>query len=102
MSGELHCGGDLWQAPVVIDLKEAGLTHAKGKADGCKDGQHPVPEEAVTIDLADAGLVPAADLPDVAGVLQALHEQAHPEGTQYWENCRERGCAEAADLREGS
>lgn len=99
MTGELQCGENLYQAPVVIDLKEAGLTHSKGKADGC-DGNHTVAEAAVTIDLDKAGLVPASELPDFGKVLQALHEQAHPEGTAFWENCRERGCAEAAELWE--
>jgi hypothetical protein len=97
MTGELHCGDDLYEAKVVIDLKEAGLTHASGKADKC-EGKHTVPAAAVTIDLAEAGLVPLEDLPDLGKVLQNLHEQAHPEGTQFWEHCRERGCIEAADL----
>lgn len=97
MTGELHCGDNLYEAPVVIDLKEAGLTHAKGKADKC-EGRHTVPAAAVTIDLAEAGLVPLDDLPDLGKVLQVLHEQAHPDSTQFWETCRERGCIEAGDL----
>ena len=97
MTGELHCGENQWEARVSIDLKEAGLTHAKGKADGC-DGMHTVEARHVTIDLAAAGLVPADELWDHGKVLQNLHEQAHPEGAQFWENCREPGCAEAADL----
>ena len=101
MTGELACGANLWEAPVVIDLKEAGLTHASGKADKC-EGTHTVPAVAVTIDLAEAGLVPVDDLWDHSKVLQLLHEQAHPDGTQYWQACRERGCAEAADLWEWS
>jgi hypothetical protein len=97
MTGELHCGDNLYEAPAVIDLKEAGLTHASGKADKC-EGRHKVPAAAVTINLAEAGLVPLDDLPDLGKVLQNLHEQAHPDGTQFWETCREPGCVEAADL----
>lgn len=85
--------GDLYEAEVVIDLKQAGLTHSKGKADEC-DGQHTVPAKAVSIDLAKAGLFPAAEVPDYERALQLLHEQAHPDGPLYFENCRERGCAE--------
>jgi len=88
---------DPYQAEVVIDLKEAGLTHAAKKADGC-DGQHKVPAAAVTIDLDTAGLIPVEETWDHARVLQVLHQQAHPDGTLYFENCRESGCAEAADL----
>jgi hypothetical protein len=87
----------LYEAEVAIDLKEAGLTHAKGKADGC-GGQHKVPAAAVSIDLEAAGLVPVAETPDYERVFQLLHEQAHPDGTLYAEHCRERGCAEAAEL----
>lgn len=86
-----------YEAPVIIDLKAAGLTHSPGKADGC-EGRHRVPGEHVAIDLDEAGLVPRHELPDVAAVLQALHEQAHPDGTRWWESCRERGCADADGL----
>jgi hypothetical protein len=86
----------LYECQVLIDLKEAGLTHSPGKGDGC-GGNHVVPAEAVTIDLAEAGLVAAEDLPDIGAALQALHEQAHPDGTLSWLQCRERGCADAAD-----
>lgn len=88
---------DLYETEVIIDLKEAGLTHAAKKADEC-GGMHKVPAAAVSIDLAKAGLVPAAELPDYERVLQLLHEQAHPDGPLYFEKCRERGCAEAAEL----
>jgi hypothetical protein len=99
MIRESHCGEGLYEAPVIIDLKEAGLTHASGKADKC-DGRHKVEAGHVTIDPAEAGLVPAEDLWDQSTVLQMLHEQAHPDGAQFWQNCRERGCTEAADLWE--
>jgi hypothetical protein len=89
--------GDLYEAEVVIDLKEAGLTHAAKKADKC-DGQHKVPAAAVSIDLEAAGLVPVAEILDYERVFQLLHEQAHPDGPLYFEKCRERGCAEAAEL----
>lgn len=29
---------------------------------------------------------------DTDAIIQELHEQAHPEGTLYAGNCRERGC----------
>lgn len=91
-----QAGADLYECPVVLDLKEAGLTHARGKADKC-GGQHQVAAPAVTIDLAGAGLVPREDLGALGEALQALHEQAHPQGTLYWASCRERGCALAAE-----
>jgi hypothetical protein len=79
---------------VTVDLKAAGLTHAPGKSDKC-DGQHEVDEEFVSIDPGTAGLVDADGLEKV---LQALHEQAHPAGTAYWENCREPACTDAREL----
>ncbi len=82
---------------VTVDLKAAGLTHAPGKSDKCS-GEHEVDEKFVTADLAAADWVPADGL---GKVLQALHEQAHPDGTAYWENCREPACADARYLLNG-
>lgn len=48
-------------------------------------------EEFVTVSLA-ADWVPAGGLEKV---LQALHEQAHPDGAAYRENCLEPACADA-------
>lgn len=79
---------------VTVDLKAAGLTHAPGKSDKC-GGYHEVDETCVSADLATAGWVPADGLEKV---LQALHEQAHPDGTAYWENCLEYACAGAREL----
>jgi hypothetical protein len=77
-------------ASVTIDLKAAGLTHAPGKSDRCGQDGHDIPWEAVTgwdnPDLLDAD--------EIAPALQKLHEQAHPDGAAYWQNCRERGCAD--------
>ena len=81
---------------VTIDLAAAGLTHAKGKSDRC-DGEHDVDMLSVT-SLDDPDWTPAGGLP---AVFQVLHEQAHPEGAAYWQNCREPGCAEAYDLLNG-
>ena len=78
---------------VVVDLKAAGLTHATGKSDKC-DGRHEVDEEFLT-DVDIAGLVDAYGL---GKVLQALHEQAHPGSSVYWENCLEPACADAREL----
>lgn len=78
---------------VVINLGSAGLTHARGKSDAC-GGAHPVSMLAV-MEIDDPDLVDAGEL---GPVIQALHEQAHPDGCAYWENCRQPGCAEAYDL----
>ena len=79
---------------ITIDLKAAGLTHAKGKSDRCGTDGHDIAWTAVTAwenpDLADTAAI--------APALQVLHEQAHPDGAAYAENCREPGCAEIADL----
>jgi hypothetical protein len=101
-TGELHCGEGLYEAPVTIDLKEAGLKHSSYSRDHGCGGRHKVEASAVTIDLGTAGLVPVEDLADLGKVLQNLHQQAHPDGTQFWQACREPGCAEAAELWEWS
>jgi hypothetical protein len=75
---------------VTVDLKAAGLTHAPGKSDKC-GGMHMVHGEAIA-DFEAPGLVDAYG-PEKA--LQALHEQAHPGGPAYWENCRDPACADA-------
>lgn len=80
-------------AAITIDLKLAGLTHAKGKSDGCA-GEHAIDMDAVT-DLDNSGLIELASL---VPILQLLHEQAHPRGTAYWHACRESGCTEAYEL----
>ena len=79
---------------VTVDLKAAGLTHVKGKSDSC-DGEHAIDGEHVT---GLAGLVPADGLEEL---FQRFHEQAHPEGTAYWENCQEFACQDAAGLLAG-
>lgn len=79
---------------VTVDLKGAGLTHAPGKSDKC-GGEHEVDEMFVTASLAASDWVPADGLEKV---LQALHEQAHPDGSAYWDNCLEPACADAWQL----
>lgn len=83
-------------ATITISLEAAGLAHAKGKSDGC-NGEHDVDMLSV-LDVDSPDWLPADGL---AAVLQMLHEQAHPEGTAYWESCRERGCADAAEVYDG-
>lgn len=77
-------------ATITIDLAAAGLTHAKGKSDKCGTDGHDVDWLSVTTwenpDLVETDAV--------ATVLQTLHEQAHPDGAAYFQNCRERGCAD--------
>lgn len=75
---------------VTINLKQEGLTHAKGKSDGC-DGKH-----EVTIDLFTEGLHADGDCldNDVLAVLQKLHEAAHPHGSVYIQNCLEAACTD--------
>lgn len=78
---------------LVVSLKDLRLRHAPGSGCTCRGLAH---EISVAIDPADHELHSDYDCtqpgPLDAGVLQALHEQAHPEGTAYAENCRERGC----------
>jgi hypothetical protein len=83
-------------ATVTISLEAAGLTHAKGKSDRC-NGEHDVDMLSV-IALDSPDWTATAGLP---AVFQALHEQAHPDGPAYWDNCMLRGCAEAYDLMNG-
>jgi len=82
-------------ATMTIDLEAAGLTHAKGKSDKC-NGEHDIDMLSVTA-IDDPDLVRVSHL---VPVLQLLHEQAHPEGTAYWHNCRESGCTEVSELLE--
>ena len=57
-------------------------------------GEHDIDMLSVS-DYGESGLVEPASL---VPVLQLLHEQAHPDGTAYWYNCRESGCTEATEL----
>jgi hypothetical protein len=78
---------------LTVDLKAAGLTHAKGRSDNC-GGEHAVDEVHVT-GVTGAGWVPADGL---EALFQRFHEAAHPDGSAYWENCREAACADAGEL----
>jgi hypothetical protein len=78
---------------ITIDLKLAGLTHAAGKSDKCGSDGHNIDMDHVT-DWNSSLIEPSSLTP----ILQLLHEQAHPRGTQYWHNCRESGCTEAYEL----
>jgi hypothetical protein len=81
---------------VTVNLQAAGLTHAKGQSDRC-DGEHDI-DIAAVVYITDPDWVPVGGLP---AVLQALHEQAHPRGTAYWDNCTEPACAAAQGLLNG-
>jgi hypothetical protein len=78
-------------ASVTIDLAAAGLTHAPGKSDRCdKADGHDIDWLAITSwDNPEL-----REVAEVSAALQALHEQAHPHGAAYWQNCREPGCAD--------
>jgi hypothetical protein len=78
---------------VTVNLQAAGLTHAKSQSDLC-DGEHDI-DIASVVYITDPGWVPAEELADV---LQALHVQAHPQGTAYWDKCCEPSCRAAQDL----
>ena len=80
-------------ATITVDLEAAGLTHARGKSDRC-NGEHDIDVLSVT-SIDDPDLTRVSEL---IPVLQLLHEQAHPDGTAYWYNCRESGCTEAIEL----
>lgn len=75
---------------VTVSLKAAGLAHAAGKSDNC-GGWHDISEEHVT-GTAGSSWVPADGLKEL---FQQLHEQAHPGGAVYLENCREPACEDA-------
>jgi hypothetical protein len=93
--------GERYELDITVNLAELGLAHAPGSACKCDGRAHPVsinikPEEH---DLHREDDCPALDYPDVTeAVLQSLHEQAHPDGTVFTENCREAGCLEAREL----
>jgi hypothetical protein len=67
-----------------LNLKELGLTHAKGKNDHC-DGLH---TGKIEIDEP-------VDLDGVEKAFQILHETAHPQGALSFRHCFELGCREA-------
>lgn len=82
-----------WDIDVELDLRELGLQHRPGSGCGCKGRAHPV---SVGFDPEGHGFIHESDTAAWdAEVLQVLHEQAHPDGVLYAENCREPGCADA-------
>jgi len=91
-----------FEADVEVSLREQGLRHAPGQkcCDGCAHLM------SVQVSDSDIELIVARfgpryapfDGEDEAGVLQALHEQVHPDGAVFWANCRERGCREAGEI----
>ena len=90
-----------FEADATIDLREQGLRHAPGEV--CCDGRDhamsvQVSEKDIELIVERFGPVFTPLDDRMAEVLQALHEQAHPESTLSWENCRERGCREAGEL----
>jgi hypothetical protein len=85
---------------VTLDLAALGLAHAPGSTCECKGKAHPV---TISIEPEQHELHLDADCPAdradaVETVFQSLHEQAHPEGAVFAENCRERGCYDAIYL----
>jgi hypothetical protein len=81
-------------ASVTVDLAAAGLTHAKGKSDRCGTDGHDIDWTAIK-DWENPDLI---DFDAIGPALQALHEQAHPRGAAFWQNCRDPGCLELSDL----
>jgi hypothetical protein len=92
---------DFFHITVQLDLEALGLRHAEGSTCPCAVGDdgHQV---VLEIDLEDHGLHDEADcradILETEGTLQSLHEQAHPKGAVYAENCREPGCVDARRL----
>jgi hypothetical protein len=82
-----------YEMTLTLDLHDLGLQHGRGAGCQCRGLAHRV---TIFIDPAQHDLHRdddcPADTPLAAELLQALHEQAHPEGTVFAENCRERGC----------
>lgn len=78
---------------LTVDLKAAGLTHAAGKSDKC-GGEHELDEKHVTGVIGSSWI----SVDGLEALFQRLHEQAHPDGAAYLENCREPACADAYDL----
>jgi hypothetical protein len=69
-----------------INLKQAGLAHAKGQNDKC-DGVH----------TAQVEIDEPVSLDGLEIALQTLHEAAHPRGALSFRNCREPGCWDALE-----
>lgn len=85
---------DGYEVEIDIDLAELKLAHADDSDCTCK-GTHRL---TVSLDLENNEL--HADYECKAPMLtaeavQRLHEQAHPKGTLYAENCFEASCREA-------
>jgi hypothetical protein len=87
------------EVTVRLDLKALGLRHAEGSDCPCGGTDH---EAVVEIYLDENGLHHEEDcredVLEAEGVLQALHEQAHPGGAVFAESCWERGCLEANQI----
>jgi hypothetical protein len=86
-----------YELELTVDLGKLGLVHAPGSVCQCDGKAHAMP---VTVNLEDHELhadgecgIPVAS----EEAAQALHEQAHPEGTAYFENCREPSCREVRE-----
>jgi hypothetical protein len=84
---------------VTLNLAALGLAHHPDSTCPCDGTVHPV---AVPFNPGELGLHQDYECPsdraDAAeAVLQELHEQAHPEGAVFAENCREPGCIDARD-----
>lgn len=77
---------------LVVDLGKLGLAHAPDSECKCGGKAH---EMTVTVSLEDHELHMSGEceppLP-AEEALQALHEQAHPDGAAYFENCQELAC----------
>lgn len=83
-----------YEVDLIINLKDQGLAHADGSGCGC-NGEHDL---TVAVDLEAHELHPdyECEVPALtAEAVQRLHEQAHPKGTAYAENCREPACQDA-------
>jgi hypothetical protein len=83
-----------YELDLVVNLDKLGLAHAPGSECKCSGKAH---ELTVTVRLEDHELHMDGECEpplSAEGSLQALHEQAHPAGTAYFENCREPACRE--------
>lgn len=77
----------MW-AYITLDLKELGLTHARGKSDKC-GGSHEIHIDPDKIEYEGDD---PADIPAAQAALQRFHEKLHPGGSVFAGDCWDDDC----------
>lgn len=92
-------GAGDYEVDLTINLKDQGLVHAEGSKCKCH-GEHDL-TVAVDLEAHELHADYQCEVPVLtAEAVQRLHEEAHPKGTAYAENCYEPACQAA--LREAN